>query len=72
VLFPKHQSACIGCRFMERGTHSKEVLLRELVNLSECGQHPNIVQLRVRQSIRTSLCRPMNGFRDHLLLLLSV
>ena len=50
---------------MERGTHSKEVLLRELINLSECGQHPNIVQLRVRAVnlalatwLRSRLLRP--------------
>lgn len=45
-------------RFMERGTHSKEVLLRELVNLSECGQHPNIVQLRVRDPHHALMCCP--------------
>ena len=43
---------------MERGTHTKEVLLRELINLSECGQHPNIVQLRVRRRCVASAAWP--------------
>lgn len=34
-------------RFIPRGEHSKQVLCRELLHLSECGQHPNIVQLKV-------------------------
>ena len=34
-------------RFIPRGEHGKAVLCRELLHLSECGQHPNIVQLKV-------------------------
>lgn len=36
----------VAIKFITRGEHSKEVLCRELVHLSECGQHPNIVQLK--------------------------
>ena len=55
----------LPCRFIPRGEHSKEVLCRELLHLSECGQHPNIVQLKVRLqhlSPCIHLCLALQGF----------
>lgn len=36
----------VAIKFMERVLRNKTVILRELINLSECGQHPNVVQLK--------------------------